>query len=227
METKKGKIITFGGTKGGIYKTTLAISLANLQQRKTNPSDILVVDSDSLNVSATKWMGIRSSKEVVPTIPVIQKFGGRDLIDVLKELRDKYTDIFHDIGSGNIMELKASLFLSDIFIAPMPPSQMDVFSISTLENIVDEARIHNPNLKAFMVPTVVSPNNLMSGDELKDLIGLTQDMKHITRTETIIKTRKAYRKAVSQGRTIFELEGKDFDEKAIEEMTNLFNEIKL
>ena len=219
-------IVTIGGTKGGNAKTTTNVTLANLRQIKTGfPENVLVIDADTATTSATKWMSIRSSKDNLIQISVIQKSGSKDFIQVVRSLAEKYPDIFIDVGAGNISELKAALTVSDVFITPMPASQMDAFTIATVDDLVGNARIFNPKLRALLVPSLISPNNLMAGDDFTELLELTEELEHMERSKAIIKLRKAYRKAVKQGKTIFELEGKDFDQKAVNEMTNLYNEI--
>ena len=218
-------IITCGGPKGGSAKTTTIFTLTQKRQSDKGLGKVLLIDADTRTHSSTKWAAIRSLKEHLPQLDVIQKSGSKDFIQVIKSLNEKYPDIFIDVGGGNEAELKAALAISDIFINPLQPSQMDAFTIGAVDALVGDAKIFNPRLRAYMVPSIVSPNALMVADDLAEFIELTDGLENMQRTESIIKSRKAYKKAVKQGKTIFELEGKDLDLKAIDEMTNLYNEV--
>lgn len=218
-------IVTCGGPKGGSAKTTTIFTLAQKRQSEQGIGKVLLIDADTRTSSSTKWAAIRSLKEHLFQLDVIQKSGSKDFIQVIRSLNEKYPDILIDVGGGNDGELKAALIISDIFINPLQPSQMDAFTIGTVDGIVGEAKIFNPKLRALIVPSIVSPNALMVADDLAEFIELTDGLENMQRTQSIIKSRKAYKKAVKQGRTIFELEGKDIDLKAIDEMTNLYNEV--
>jgi chromosome partitioning protein len=218
-------IVAIGGPKGGSGKTTLAFSLAGLRQKNKGLGTVLLIDSDTRTASSSKWAAIRSSKESLDRISVVQKSGVKDFIQAVMSLSEKYDDILIDVGGGNEGELRAAMTVADVFLNPLQPSQMDAFTIGTVDNLVGDARIFNPKLRALIVPSLVSPNNLMSGDDLAELLELTDELENMVRSQSIIKLRKAHKKAVKQGRTIFELEGKDFDQKAIDEVINLYNEV--
>lgn len=217
-------IITSGGLKGGSAKTTTIFSLTQRRQAEIGLGKVLLIDADTKTSSSTRWAAIRSLKDL-PQLGVIQKSGSKDFIQVVRSLAEKYQDIFIDVGGGNDSELKAAMVVSDIFLNPLQPSQLDAFTISNVDAMVGEAKIFNSKLKALVVPSVVSPNVLMVADDLAELIELTDDLENMTRSNSVIKSRKSYKKAVKQGKTIFELEGKDYDQKAVDEMNNLYYEV--
>lgn len=212
-------IVLFGGEKGGAGKTTLATNIASIRTAVTK--DLLLVDTDRQS-TASFWCSMREDHGVFPRVASIQKYD-KTLRSEVKELRKKYKDIIIDAGGRDSPELRSALLVADIAVFPLRPSQFDLWTMSRLNTLVEQALDINENLKAFVVINQASPNPAVKeAEEAKEFIN---EFKYISLLRTIICERISYRRAAIEGRSVAEY--KPEDNKAIEEVSNLYNEIYL
>ena len=99
-------IIAFCGEKGGPGKTTVAINMATMRTKSSH--DVLIIDTDEGQTSASEWCTQRDDSGVIPRIPSVQKFG-KSLKREALELSNKYEDIIIDAGGRDSPELRGSL----------------------------------------------------------------------------------------------------------------------
>ena len=210
-------IVLFGGEKGGAGKTTLATNIAAIRTAKIG--DLLLVDTDRQS-TASFWCSMREDHGVLPRVASIQKYD-KTLRSEVKELKKKYQDIIIDAGGRDSPELRSALLVADIAIFPLRPSQFDLWTMSRLNTLVEQALDINENLKAFVVINQASPNPAVKEvEEAKEFIS---EFKYINLFDSIICERISYRRAAIEGRGVSEY--KPEDGKAIEEVSNLYNEI--
>ena len=211
-------IILIGSEKGGTGKSTLTTNLATIHVN--NGFDCLLVDTDKQG-SASDWSDIRDESSV-KRVPTIQKFG-KALTKELIELNNKYDYIFVDAGGRDSVELRAALLASDRVYIPVRPAQFDVWSLGKMSRLVEEAHMINEKLKAFFVINAASTNpKVKDAEEVREALS---DIEEISICTSVIKTRRAFEKAPKDGLAVTELEAPDRDPKAIEELTNLYEEI--
>ncbi len=233
-KTKKA----FATPKGGVGKTTIAVNIAYLRAKEKGSENVLLVDADSKTGTATIWTGLRSERPELLQILTIAKTGDKDFVKTINLLSEKYTDIIIDVGGDNETELLASMAVVDEIYVPARPSFIDTFRFYALNNKVAQAQASiNPNLKAYLLPSVVSPNKLMVADDLKEIKKLASELTNLIMVENFIYERKAFRRSPKfDGKTIFELEAKPYlingveidekrDENAIEDMIKFYKEI--
>jgi chromosome partitioning protein len=212
-------IVLFGGEKGGAGKTTLATNIAAIRTAKIE--DLLLVDTDRQS-TASFWCSMREDHGVLPRVASIQKYD-KTLRSEVKELRKKYKDIIIDAGGRDSPELRSALLVADIAVFPLRPSQFDLWTMSRLNTLVEQALDINEHLKAFVVINQASPNPAVKeAEEAKEFIN---EFKYISLLKTVICERISYRRAAIEGRSVVEY--KPEDNKAIEEASNLYNEIYL
>jgi chromosome partitioning protein len=212
-------IVLFGGEKGGAGKTTLATNIASI--RTVTTEDLLLIDTDRQS-TASFWCSMREDHRVFPRVASIQKYD-KTLRSEVKELRKKYKDIIIDAGGRDSPELRSALLVADVAVFPLRPSQFDLWTMSRLNTLVEQALDINENLKAFVVINQASPNPAVKEtEEAKEFIN---EFKYISLLKTIICERISYRRAAIEGRSVAEY--KPEDSKAIEEVSNLYNEIYL
>ena len=212
-------IVLFGGEKGGAGKTTLATNIAAIRTAKIE--DLLLVDTDRQS-TASFWCSMREDHGVLPRVASIQKYD-KTLRSEVKELRKKYKDIIIDAGGRDSPELRSALLVTDIALFPLRPSQFDLWTMSRLNTLVEQALDINEHLKAFVVINQASPNPAVKEvEEAKEFIN---EFKYISLLKSIICERISYRRAAIEGRSVVEY--KPEDNKAIEEVSNLYNEIYL
>lgn len=210
-------IILIGGEKGGPGKTTIATNLAAMRTRKSK--DLLLIDTDK-QPTASYWCSLREDREVEPRVASIQKFDKAVRTETL-ELKTKYEDIIIDAGGRDSPELRGALLVADKAIFPLRPSQFDLWTLGRMNTLVETAQEFNEKLEAFIVINQASPNPAVK--EVEEARELIQEFANLKLLKTNLCERIAYRRAAIQGMSVTEY--KPEDNKAIEEMVNLYEEI--
>ena len=106
---------------------------------------------------------------------------------------------------------------------PSKPSQFDLWTLTRMSQLVDQALAINENLKASIVISCASSNPLISeASEAQELIADLGN-KNIELAKSVIRDRIVYRKAARMGLGVTEFEPNDV--KAIQEMRSLYEEI--
>ena len=189
-------IVLIGGEKGGTGKTTLATNLA--QMRAARGHDVLLVDTDKQE-SASSWASLRAEEGIDPTITAVQKLGKnitRDLLDLAK----RYDDLVIDAGGRDSFELRAALVATEQIFIPVQASQFDVWTLGNMAELVEQAQVLNPRLRAFVVLNRASPNPSVS--EAKEAESLLDDFPALTFCGVTLRDRIAFRKASSAGQGV-------------------------
>lgn len=212
-------ILLVGGEKGGTGKTTIATNLIAMRAIKDNSNSVLLVDGDKQG-TASYWCSMRDEDNVQPRIPSIQKFGA-NIRNEIKELSSKYSDLVIDVGGYDSKELRASLLVADVAVFPVRPSQFDLWTLTKLNNLVDEAKINNENLKSFMLVNAASTHP--SVNERDEVLEYMEDMEHLSLLKSSIKERKIFRRCAMTGMCAVEYPQQD--EKATLEMNSLYEEL--
>lgn len=210
-------IVLIGGEKGGTGKTTLATNLAAM--RALAGHDVLLIDSDP-QASANYWAQNRDELAIQPRVACVQKFG-KGLAMEVKDLAQRYQDIVIDAGGRDSVELRSALIVVDKVYLPIQPSQFDVWTLNSMNTLVETAKGFNPNLQAKVIISRASTNpSVQESEETRKLLA---DFPNLKPLDFIIRDRIAYRKAAKEGVAVTELKPKEA--KASEEMTALYNEI--
>ena len=208
-------IIVVGGEKGGTGKTTLATNLAVL--RRDAGHDVLLLDADPQG-SANNWSQFRLNTDLNP-IPCLQKLG--NIKADIADLKTRYGDIFIDTGGRNSEELRSALVVADVFITPIQPSQFDIWSLSTVNELVKIPKLLNPAMKSYVVASRSVTNT--GQQELMEMRSLLVEFPELTLLRTIIRDRVAFRKAAKFGKVVTELLPED--KKASEEISAMYIEV--
>ncbi|WP_227655181.1 division plane positioning ATPase MipZ, partial [Klebsiella pneumoniae] len=112
-------IIVLGSQKGGVGKSTLAVSIAAYLMSLGNR--VIIVDADDQK-SVLTWYNNRP--EDLPHIPVTGATG--NIKAMLKEHEKSYDFVIADCAGRDSAEMRSGLMAADVFISPLRPSQMDL-----------------------------------------------------------------------------------------------------
>lgn len=210
-------IILVGGEKGGPGKTTIATNLSAMKTKKSK--DLLLIDTDK-QPTASYWCSLREDHKIEPRVASVQKFDKTVRTETL-ELKTKYENIIIDAGGRDSSELRSALLVANKAIFPLRPSQFDLWTLGRMNTLVETAQEFNEGLEAFIVINQASPNPAVKEvEEAKELI---QEFTNLSLLNTHICERIVYRRAAIQGMAVTEY--KPEDNKAIEEIVNLYEEI--
>ena len=209
-------ILTVGNTKGGVGKTALALNLAIA--RAVAGRRVWLIDGDRQG-TARIAMTIRTQAGNLPLIPCDKYPDGQELRDQLKARSKLFDDVVIDAGGRDSSALRAALVLSDVILVPFAPRSLDVWALTDMCSLIDEARAVRGGLRAVAVLSMADN----TGRDNDDAIEALKDFPQLDYLPTPILRRKAVANAAGQGLSVLELKPKDA--KAIKELKDLFDSI--
>ncbi|OCS21956.1 hypothetical protein CFVI97532_07085 [Campylobacter fetus subsp. venerealis cfvi97/532] len=214
-------IISVINEKGGSGKTTIAINLAF--KLASEGLDIMLIDADPQR-SVEVVIDYRVNNGLELPFNSVSKTGD-SLAKEAKSLASKYDSIIIDTGGRDSKEMRQALLVSDIVLIPtIITSGFDQAVLNKMINLLDEASIMNPNLKALIVNNKASTNPMLKGknDKYIDFLKEIDLSENIKLADTILYEREIYKNVVFDGKSVIEVEG---DNKAKNEISSLYNEL--
>lgn len=209
-------ILTVGNTKGGVGKTTLAIQLATA--RALAGRDVWLVDGDRQGTAQTA-ISIRADSGVRPGIACAAYPDGQTLRAQVKHQAGKFDDVIVDAGGRDSTALRAALILTDILIVPFQPRTFDVWALSDIAHLVDEARSVRDGLRCYAVINCAD-----SGDRSTDNTDAAAALADFPQFEYLsapLRRRKSFANAAGAGLCVSELRPRDI--KAESELNALIS----
>lgn len=214
---KRGIIISFVQTKGGVGKSTLA---ANLSVFFSYTSKVKIIDCDIRQRTCSKWIARRnelhSDKPKVSCAIQVD-----DLYNAIIEDSKHYDVLIIDVQGRDSKNLRTVLLVSDIVYIPFLPSQNDIETIEELSEILEETQKQNEARKTFYILNHCPTHYL---DQTKnDAHHFLQEYSTILiRSQAQITYRKAYKVASLEGLGVIESQ----DIKSKKEIQVLAKEIE-
>jgi chromosome partitioning protein len=209
-------IYVFGGIKGGVGKTTVAVNFVHyLSQLK---KDVLLIDADDQE-TATDYSSWRDSTLNGNIGYTSIKLTGDSIRSQMANLKKKYDDIIIDTGGRDTMSQRAALVVADVYLVPFYPRSFDFWTVTKVQVLVNEIKSVNPKLKVF---SFLNRADLRSADN-RDTASALEDADGMVFINQPLTNRKCYSNAAGKGLSVYELEPKD--EKAIVEVNNLFKNL--
>ena len=207
-------IILIGSQKGGCGKSTTAVNIC--AELAGSGHDVVLVDADRQCTSAN-WAMDRVENKTLAAVHCVQKY--ENIRDTLLDLDQRYEYVIVDAAGRDSRELRTGMTAAHILVVPFRPSQPDLDTLPNMQDIIIQAKDLNPALKVFGLITM-APTNLMIHEET-DARDCLKDYPDIHLLTTLIKDRKVYRDAMSDGLGVVEM-GND---KATAEIKNVVKEI--
>ena len=210
-------IITVGGIKGGSGKSTVATHLAVLRAQAGR--EVLLVDADG-QATATDFTKERKARLQGKAGYTAVQLSGRAVRTETLELARKYDDVVIDTGGRDTASQRAALSASNIVLIPMVPRSADVWTLRADANLVDEMRMANAGLAAWVFVNRADPRGT-DNEETAEAIAETQGLVLLP---VRIGYRKAFGNAMGQGMAVTELRPRDA--KAVQEIEALCQEVE-
>jgi chromosome partitioning protein len=186
-------VIAIAGQKGGVGKTTLSATISGIWMERG--LKVLLVDADP-QASARTWGDV--SLEAGGSAPTIVAMGpGLHRPDQLPAMKDAFDVVVIDCPPANGAVQRAALMVADLVILPCSPSPVDLWALSSSVELVEEARIVRPDLKAVIVITKKAPRTAIGG-QIRE--SLQESGLPILGTE--IHNRVAYAEAMILGQSV-------------------------
>lgn len=211
--------VAVGHTKGGVGKSTTAVQKAIAQAGKGRR--VLLINGDRQE-SALDSITAREAAGVLPAVTCIKCTEGADLEKLLLEQGGNFDDVIVDVGGRDSSSFRAALVHCDVLYVPTQPRAFDVWSLSDLAELLDQAAVARDALG-------VVPLRVLAGLTLADHGSLAADnrdaqnaLKALPQVEFInapLRRRKAFWYSAAQGLGVSEM--KPVDDKAVAELKHL------
>ena len=141
-------ILTVGGEKGGVGKSTLAIHLAYMLARQGR--DPLLIDADPQG-STTNFTAARDDRGAMPRLASVQKLG-KGLAHDVRSLAGRYSDIVIDTGGArDTVELRLAMLVSERVLVPINCSAFNWWTLEKVDQLAGEAKLANPDLRTSVL----------------------------------------------------------------------------
>ncbi len=207
-------IILIGSQKGGTGKSTTSVNICAWLACKNK--DVILVDSDRQS-TAVNWVIDRDQLTTVPKVHCVQKYD--NIRETLLDLNNRYEYVVVDAAGRDSKELRTGMTAADIIVIPFRPSQPDLDTLAKMVDLIDQARDFNPKITAYGLITMAPTNPVIN--ETKEAKKYLAEYPEVTLLQTIIRDRKIYRDAISEGLGVVEMK----NEKAKAEIQLLVDEI--
>jgi len=186
-------IVAVAQRKGGVGKTTLAVSLAAELARRRK--DVALVDSDPLG-SACHWAGPGNLRFPVYEIAL----ANQTVTDWVRMTGQVAADCVVIDTAPDDRALGASIALADLVLVPCTPSGLDIeATVRTLE-IIDAVRSRRNGYPAIiLVPNRVDTRTLEGRQLVEELTGFGEVVS------PSIGNRSAFARAFAFGQSVAEL----------------------
>jgi chromosome partitioning protein len=207
-------ILLLGGEKGGTGKSTIAV---NLSVWLANAGiDVLLIDTD-MQRTASHFIERRNQLGALPKVHCTEKHG--NVFDSVRDLSTRYEQIIIDAGGRDSEELRTAMVASHLLYCPLKASQPDIETSVHMNALTQLARSLNPQLQARLLLSMAPTNPVIH--EAEQAQQVLTELPQFTLSNTIIRERKVYRDAMSDGRGVVEMN----NDKATAEITALALEI--
>jgi chromosome partitioning protein len=207
-------IILIGSQKGGCGKSTTAVNIC--AELAGQGHDVVLVDADRQCTSAN-WAMDRDENPALAKVHCIQKY--ENIRETLLDLDKRYGYVIVDAAGRDSRELRTGMTAAHILVVPFRPSQPDLDTLPKMQEIITQAKDLNPDLAVYGLITMAPTNPVIHEEE--DARVCLQDYPAIKPLRTMIRDRKCYRDAMSDGLGVVEMD----NAKAKDEIKKLVAEI--
>lgn len=186
------RVFSVANQKGGTGKTTLSMNFAaGLAKR----GRVLIIDADPQG-SAGQWSSLSPDDRVFP-VSVIAV--GNNLAREVGRFKQDYDYIVIDCPptlETDVMPM--ALSASDVVLVPVLPSPVDLWASIRLADAVEQAKMRNRDIKAFIVVNQLEPRSALSNAMQQAL-----EEFEIPALKGGIRRRAIYRNAAVEGASVF------------------------
>lgn len=197
--------------KGGSGKSTIAFNLALWLLNKN--INVKVFDLDPQR-TLTDVSRIRLEDMTEPALQVDTN------IQHLHEYKaDDADQVLIDVGVSDMEAMKTAISLTDRIIIPVPPSQPDVWATHRFLKIVRDTREKDdyPEMLAF-INRADTHKDIRESDEAEEALNMLPD---ITVLSQRLCQRTIFRRTLSEGMAVYELEKSSKGAKEFEQLSQV------
>ncbi len=195
-------VILIGGEKGGTGKSTIATNLSIMACLMNH--DVLLLDTDK-QASSSKFITHRNEVGLQPT-PTCVQIRGKYLHKEIEDLNKRYEVIIIDAGGQDSIELRSAMASPSVtkLYTPLQPSEFDLNTLTTMDDLVYIAQSFNNNLEAFLIFNQSPTHSKIYS--LKEAKEFSKEFKNINICNSIISHRVPFQYATSRYMSVVEFE---------------------
>lgn len=200
-------VIVVGGEKGGTGKTTISVNMAIMSALMSK--DVLFIDADKQR-SGAKFFDRRNGNGVKPEITCVNILG-KHLNSELDRLASRYERIIVDVGGRDSVELRSALVAKSVsnWYSPIQPSEFDMDTLETIEELSELSQTYNPNLQAHIILNACSTHaQTRTTEEAKSVIVESFPNLHVC--DTTIGHRVSFKYSISNSCSVVEFEADEY-----------------
>lgn len=200
-------VIVVGGEKGGTGKTTISVNMAIMSALMSK--DVLFIDADKQR-SGAKFFDRRNGNGVKPEITCVNILG-KHLNSELDRLASRYERIIVDVGGRDSVELRSALVAKSVsnWYSPIQPSEFDMDTLETIEELSELSQTYNPNLQAHIILNACSTHaQTRTTEEAKSVIIESFPNLHVC--DTTIGHRVSFKYSISNSCSVVEFEADEY-----------------
>lgn len=217
-----GKIILVGGGKGGPGKSTMAQQVAGylvvVEGKKVH-----VFETDIKQQTTFSWCQEREMNANVPAISYSMPNPRENIGKTLTDLSNNNEFVIVDAGGFDSDIQREAMLYADYVLLPIRPKRRDIRSLPNLDDVIMQLREINPEA---VIRTVINQCPVLPSQ-----IGYILAAKEACESfdllpvGTFVYERGLYDKCEADGRTIFDITGRERDQKAEAEITAMAREL--
>ncbi|MCJ8600975.1 AAA family ATPase [Klebsiella pneumoniae] len=217
-----GKIILVGGGKGGPGKSTMAQQIAGyltvVQNKKVH-----VFETDIKQQTTFSWCQEREMNKDVPFIDYSMPDPREDISDTLTSLKEENDFVVVDAGGFDSDIQREAMVEADYVLLPIRPKRRDIRSLPNLYEVISQLREINPDT---VIRTVINQCPVLPS-QMGYILAAKEACEsfNLEPVASFIYDRGLYDKCEADGRTIFDISGRDRDLKAEAEITAMAREL--
>ncbi len=186
------RIIAVINQKGGTGKTTLALNLAAGLARRGSTH---LVDADPQR-SITQWVGMGGGGS--SGLPAVAQLGGNPAAILTKLARNHRYVVVDCPPSVQGDAIAAIMRMAHLALIPVLPSAIDLWASVDMAVAINQARQHNPDLRACLVLNQLESRNALSRDMREAVAEF--DVPVLAAS---MQRRAAYRTAAVEGQSVY------------------------
>jgi|SRR5712691_1410222 len=206
-------IVSLLNQKGGVGKTTLALNLA--AYFSLAGESVLYIDADPQG-TALDWSAIRQQQPLFSVVGLPKNTLHRDLPTLSEPYRWTFID-----GPPLVFDVaKSAIMASDLVVIPVQPSGPDIWSAKKIVELVNEAMIYKPDLKAVLAVNRKTVGTAIGRHFREDLAAAFPGLPILS---SEISQRVVFAESNSMGTAVLEIDAKGL---GAQEITALAQEIK-
>lgn len=210
-------VVVFAAEKGGVGKTSLALNFTVLAAKSR--ADVVLLDTDRQK-TASNWLALRTEDSSLTKVSVLAN--SADPLREIESLSQRYDLVVVDIGAQNYKAMVECSMLADIYVLPTSTSALELDTTEDFFALLEKTKSRKSQTPVYVVLSRV-PTHPQSRELARTVSRL--DEAQIPYLKAPLPYRSAWRSMANTGRALHELSGRDYDERAANEMRAVYNEI--